>query len=100
MAIDVNFLEDTIDRLSPLGAISSKLMFGGAGVFVDGKMFVKISPSCVLSFKADDQNKSAFLNAGMKKSGKMPYYEATAEQMEDDEAFMIAAKLARNAALR
>ena len=100
MAVDPEFLEEIIERLSPLGAIGSKPMFGGVGVFVDGKMFVKISPSCVLSFKADGQNKSAFLKAGMKKSGKMPYYEATAEQMEDDNTFMTAAKLARDAALR
>ena len=100
MAIDQGFLDDIIERLSPLGTITSKAMFGGAGVFVDGRMFVKISPSGVIAFKADDRNKATFLNAGMKKSGKMPYYDATAEQIEDNDAFMAAAKLARDAALR
>ncbi len=100
MAVDPDFVSEIVERLEPLGSINSKRMFGGVGIFVDGKMFVKISPSSVLSFKADRMNEGKFLEIGMKKSGKMPYYEATAEQLEDAEQFLSTARLARDAALR
>lgn len=91
MVVDADFVADIVDKLSPLGA---------AGLFIDGKMFAKISPSNVVSFKADTENQSKFIEAGMQKSGKMPYYEATAEQMESPEAFLAVAHLARASALR
>ena len=31
--------EDMVDRLSPLGPVTWKKMFGGAGIFLDAKMF-------------------------------------------------------------
>ncbi len=100
MAVETYFLEEVLDRLSSFGEISSKFMFGGAGIFVSGKMFAKISSSSVLSFKADDQNRTIFIDAGMIQPGKMPYFETTAEQMENEDAFLSVARLARDAALR
>lgn len=100
VAVDAGFVDDILRWLSALGAISSKPMFGGIGVFIDGKMFLRISRSNIVSFKADDENRSTYVNAGMKKSGKMPYYEATADQVEDPDVFLEVAQLARDAALR
>lgn len=100
MAVNPDILTEIVQQLSPLGAISAKPMFGGFGIFVEGKMFMKISPANVIAFKADDHNRQVFVDAGMKKSGKMPYFEASAEQLEDNEAFMAAARTARDAALR
>ncbi len=100
MAVDKDFLAELLHQIASVGAISSKSMFGGVGIFVDGKMFAKISPSNIIAFKADERNKAKFLELGMKKSGKMPYYEATADQLEDPEALLAVARCAREAALR
>ena len=71
MAVDKDFIAELLGQLAPLGAISSRPMFGGAGIFVDGKMFAKISPSNIIAFKADEQSTANFLELGMKKSGKI-----------------------------
>lgn len=100
MAVDQEFVAEMLRQLAPLGAVSFRPMFGGAGIFVDGKMFAKISPSNIVAFKADERSKARFLELGMKKSGKMPYYEATADQLEDPDALLAVAQSARAAALR
>lgn len=100
MAIDPAYVEDILHRLAELGPVAAKPMFGGRGIFLDGLMFAKISPDNVVAFKADDRNRASFVEAGMRKSGKMPYYEATAEQLEDDGAFVEAARQAYEAARR
>ena len=100
MAIDPDYVADILDRLSELGPVAAKPMFGGRGIFLGGLMFAKISPDNIVAFKADDRNRASFVEAGMRKSGKMPYYEATAEQLEDDAAFVDAARLACDAGRR
>lgn len=100
MAVDKNFVAELLHQMASLGAISSRPMFGGLGIFVDGEMFAKISPSNIIAFKADERSRVKFLELGMKKSGKMLYYEATADQLEDPEALLAVARCAREAALR
>ena len=83
MAIKDGTLNDLKTKLSPLGEITHKSMFGGFGLFADGAMFAKISSKGVIAFKADDNNRPDFENAGMSKAGKIPYYEV-AEGDESD----------------
>ncbi len=97
MAVSPEFLDEVLDRLNPLGAITHKAMFGGIGLFIDGNMFAKINPKNVLSFKGNAAALVSFEGWGMEKSGKMPYYEATADQMEDENELLAVARLAVNA---
>ena len=71
-----------------------------AGIFIEGKMFAKVSPSNILSFKADKYNKLVFLSAGLNKSGKMPYFEVTSGQTEDSGKLLATAQLAYKATWR
>ena len=41
-----------LDSLAPLGAVSARRMFGGLGLFRDGRMFGLVADG-VLHFKAD-----------------------------------------------
>ncbi len=100
MAVDDDFIADITGRLAPLGPITARRMFGGVGLFTEDRMFAKISGGGVLAFKADDGNRQGFIDAGMTRSGKMPYYEASAEQLEDDAQLIEAARSAVAAALR
>lgn len=63
-----------IDRLSQISGISSKKMFGGYGVFHDGKMFALVNSEGNIYLKADDTIKAKFEDAGSSQHGKMPYF--------------------------
>lgn len=97
MPVSPEYLDDILDRLQPVGDVKPRAMFGGQGLFIDGKMFAKISPKNVLSLKGDEAALGAYREWGMQKSGKMPYYEVTAEQMEDPDLFLEAVRLAVDA---
>ncbi len=100
MPVDEDLIEDITARLAPLGPIVAKRMFGGVGLMHGGRMFAMITGAGLLAFKADDRNREEFVEAGMIKVGKMPYYEATAEQLEDDTLLLEVARSAVAAALR
>ena len=84
MANSEEFLKKVLDDLNPLGDVTARPMFGGHGVFLDGRMFALISKD-VLYFKADDENRSDFENAGMKPYGKKPYHQTPPAAMDDPE---------------
>lgn len=48
-------------------------MFGGHGIFQDGKMFGIINSKGEVSFKVDDTNRSQYELMGSRQHGKMPY---------------------------
>lgn len=98
MALEEAFIAYLAERLEPLGKITSKRMFGGCGIFCDGQMICKISPSSTVSLKADKESAQTFQKAGMRKSGKMNYYELSPEQLEDEEMFLSLAGLALKSA--
>lgn len=82
MANSEEFLQQVLDHLNPLGDVKTRPMFGGHGVFLDGRMFALISGD-VLYFKADDENRADFEAAGMKPYGKMPYFQTPSAAMDD-----------------
>jgi DNA transformation protein len=98
MAKKDDVLKDILERLTPLGSVSHRSMFGGFGLFMDGAMFAKISPKGVLSFKADDQNRSEFEKQGMKRAGKMPYYDVKSEDLTNTRKLRAWARSAMTAA--
>lgn len=72
-----------LDLLAPIGGISSKKMFGGHGIFKDGKMFGMVDSSGRYFLKAGDANRAMFEAAGADKHGRMPYFAIPQEVLED-----------------
>ena len=64
MAVSDGFRELIAELLAPVGPITIRRMFGGAGVMLDGVMFALIA-SDVLYFKVDDETRARFEAEGM-----------------------------------
>ena len=63
MASDKSVCDEITARLTPMGPVAGRNMFGGYGIFMDGLMFGLIAGN-ELYFKVDDQNRAAFEAAG------------------------------------
>lgn len=107
MSVSAEYLDFVTELLQPLGAIRTRRMFGGAGIYCDG-VFFAIVVDDVLYLKADDQNRGDFEAAGLEPfvylaSGKpmrMSYYRAPDEAMDSAEQMRPWARGAVAAALR
>ena len=66
--------EHLVQKLESMGAVTAKKMFGGHGVFHEGKMFGIVDSKGTAYLKADDTILEIFEKAGAHKHGKMPYY--------------------------
>ena len=66
--------DDLVERLETLGPVSWKKMFGGAGVFVDGKMFALVDAETLVHLKVGALNRARFEAAGSTKHERMPYF--------------------------
>ena len=90
-----------------LGPVTTRKMFGGYGVYLDGLMFALVSDD-TLYLKADDVSTSRFEERSLTpftytKKGKpikMSYYLAPEEIYEDPDAALEWGTLAFDAALR
>ena len=76
------FVARIVALFVPLGEVAVKRMFGGYGLFFEGKMFALISRNDELFLKADAENRDAFIARGSQTHGKMPYYAAPAGALE------------------
>lgn len=63
MAVSPSFKEFVAEQLAPVGPIDIRRMFGGAGIFADGRMFALIV-SDTLYFKTDETGAKAFEDEG------------------------------------
>lgn len=88
MSVSSAYREWIMEQLRHAGAVTSRSMFGGVGLYMDGLFFGLIDDD-VLYLKVDDGNRKAFEDAG---SGPfrpygdhraMQYYEAPADILED-----------------
>lgn len=107
MAFSPELRDHILELLEPLGPVTARSMFGGAGFFLEGTMFALLTRSDVLYLRSDDETRGAFEAAGMDpfrpragKSFVMPYHEAPPEAMEDPDAMQGWAELAWGAARR
>ena len=64
MATSPEFLAFVKDQLAPLGHVTTRRMFSGAGVYCDGVIFALILRDA-LYFKVDDGNRSAYEAEGL-----------------------------------
>ena len=77
-----------ISRLEPIEGVSSKKMFGGHGIFHEGKMFAIIDSKGVAYFKVDDSNRADYEQNGAHKHGKMSYYTLPDVVLNDSQALL------------
>ena len=91
MAISDEFVDYVIDQLAGWADVSTRKMFGGAGLYCDGTMFGLIADDIVY-LKVDDSNREYFIKAGSfpfnpypdkVKTVVMSYYEIPADVIED-----------------
>jgi DNA transformation protein len=107
MKKDDGFIAFLHELLEPLGAVTSRGMFGGHGVYVDG-LFIAIVIDGRLYLKVDDETKAAFVAAGsapfvyegQKKPIEMSYWNAPEEALDSPDQMRPWAKMAIAAALR
>lgn len=100
MPISEDYLDYICDQLSEAGMVTYKKMFGGAGIYLDGKVIGLVAEN-ILYFKVDDTNKADYLNASMQafkpfgdESYAMNYYELPADIIEDKAELAIWARKA------
>jgi len=91
MALSDDFVDYVRDQLSQWGEVSVRRMFGGAGLYREGKMFGLIADD-VAYLKVDDSNRDEFVKAESSpfnpypdkvKTTIMSYYEIPPDVLED-----------------
>src|SRR5476649_1933857 len=99
MPVTDSFVAFVVEQLEGAGAITTKRMFGGVGIYA-GDLFFALLSRDVLYLKVDDSNRADFEAAGTGPFSPygpggetMQYYEVPAEVLEDaDELCRWAAK--------
>ena len=76
-----------VRNLQPIGDVTSRHMFGGHGIFENGKMFAMVTSQAEIYLKADESNRPRFEEAGAKQHGKMPYFQVPADVLADEGLF-------------
>jgi DNA transformation protein and related proteins len=91
VAVSDDFLNFVLDQFSGWGEVKARRMFGGAGLYREGKMFGLIADDAVY-LKVDESNRGDYIEAGSSpfnpypdkaKSTVMSYYELPPEVLED-----------------
>jgi len=107
MPLSASYREFVADQLSALGSVQIKRMFGGAGLYFDGRMFGLIDDDTVY-LRVNDETRPEFLERGMApfhpvrrdpKKVSANYYQLPGEVLEDGEQLIVWAKRAIKASL-
>lgn len=106
MPVSAPYQEYILERLSGLGRVSAKRMFGGVGLYLDGVFFALIADD-TLYFKVDHATKALYEAAGMgpfrpspHRPMTMGYYEVPVDVLEDDDRVAMWARTAWDVAKR
>ena len=107
MAVSASLAALLREQLAPLGQITVRRMFGGAGVYCDGLMFGLIARDA-LYFKVDDGNRprheaegmAAFTYEGRGKPIQMSYWQVPERLFDEPEEMVEWAQAALAAARR
>lgn len=81
-----------VEKLKSITGITAKKMFGGNGIFWEGKMFGIVDSKGQSFLKVNDSNQVAFEEKGSLKHGKMPYYAIPDDILSDEIALVNWAK--------
>lgn len=76
------------DVLEPLGGISSRPMFGGAGIYQRGQVFALVDSEGTLYFRVDDASRPRYVEAGSVAFFTEKYYSAPAVLYDDEELML------------
>ncbi len=90
MAKTPPFLAHILELMRPLGGVTARAMFGGFGIYRNGRMFA-ILVDDELFFKVSDHSRAKFEQRGLKpftyeRKGKqisMSYFQAPAECLDE-----------------
>jgi DNA transformation protein and related proteins len=90
VSVSADYLAYVLDQLIQLGAVSSRRMFGGAGLYCDEFFFGLIADD-TLYLRVDDSNRADYTARAMaafrpyrdRPQLSMSYYEAPAQVLED-----------------
>lgn len=100
------FLDYVLEQLEPLGGVSSRRMFGGAGLYRDGLIFGLVSGDAVY-FKTDETNLADYQAAGAERFDPMPerpakfsYFSVPIEVLEQPDELAAWARKALAASAR
>jgi len=106
MAVSSDYLDYVHDQLRGLGGVSSRRMFGGAGLYCDEFFFALIDDD-TLYLRVNDANRADFTTRGMgqfrpyadRPELSMSYYETPADVLEDAAALVAWARRSVAAAM-
>jgi DNA transformation protein len=92
MAADPEMCAEILERLAPLGDVTSRRMFGGQGFWEAGDVFAYVHRGGTLFFKADATTEADFVAAGSVRFGEdrnvnMPYWSVPDDVLADDDRF-------------
>ncbi|MCT4622374.1 MAG: TfoX/Sxy family protein [Schleiferiaceae bacterium] len=88
-SVEANLL--LLERLAVLD-LTSKKMFGGHGIFYDGKMIGLIDSKGKAFLKADESTVLKYHDAGSEKHSRMPYYSIPEKILNDVDQLLIWAR--------
>jgi DNA transformation protein len=102
------FVDFLLEQLAPLGEVSAKSMFGGWGIYSDGRMFALVANE-TLYIKVDDGNRADFEREGLqpfrydrtdREVAVMSYYQPPVPAIDDRELLCNWARKGIEAAAR
>jgi DNA transformation protein len=103
MSVSNEFLDYVKDLFFEWEDVSTRKMFGGAGLYCDGKMFGLIADD-VVYFKVDQKTKQKYVDAGSFSLQPFPdkpaltsYYEIPPDILENNQELLVWAQEALNA---
>jgi DNA transformation protein and related proteins len=107
MARQNEFVALVLELIAPLGASSSRAMFGGHGIYI-GSQIIAIVVDDTLYLKADEESRGQFDQRGLEaftysaegKTYAMSYFRAPEEALDAPHAMLPWARLALAAGLR
>ena len=107
MARENEFVAYVLELISPLGAVSSRAMFGGYGIYA-GSQIIAIVIDDTLYLKADEESRTLFDERGLEpfsytsrgKTYAMSYFRAPDDAFDAPHAMLPWARAALAAALR
>jgi len=99
VTISNEYLHYVLEQLAGLGRVSSRRMFGGAGLYC-GDCFFGLISGDTLYFKVDDSTRREYEIRGMapfrpyadRPEVSMTYYEVPADALEDAETLVVWAR--------